>query len=314
MTNIEKQNLIKKLKEKQNAVILSHYYTLPEVQDVADYLGDSLFLAQILSHYSKETKETNAEIILFCGVNFMAETAKILNPNKTVLIPDNSAGCSLADDVCFDELAKWKNSFENPYLISYINCSTTVKAISDVICTSANVLNIVRSAPKNATLLFATDENLGDWVNKTLGLQMKLWKGNCYVHKNFSENNLKENRKKYPDAEIVAHPECPENLLNYADFVGSTTSILNHAKNSEIKEFIVLTESGILHQLKKDSPNKNFITVEGISNSNNICFDMKKNTLDKIISALENLQHEIKIEEKMGLAALKPLEKMLELS
>ena len=307
MTNIEKQNLIKKLKEKQNAVILSHYYTLPEVQDVADYLGDSLFLAQ-------KAKETNAEIILFCGVNFMAETAKILNPNKTVLIPDNSAGCSLADDVCSDELAKWKNSFENPYLISYINCSTTVKAISDVICTSANVLNIVRSAPKNAILLFATDENLGDWVNKTLGLQMKLWKGNCYVHKNFSENNLKENRKKYPDAEIVAHPECPENLLNYADFVGSTTSILNHAKNSEIKEFIVLTESGILHQLKKDSPNKNFITVEGISNSNNICFDMKKNTLDKIISALENLQHEIKIEEKMGLAALKPLEKMLELS
>ena len=305
MTKIEKQNFIKELKEKQNAIILAHYYTQPEIQDVADYLGDSLFLAQ-------KAKETNADVILFCGVNFMAETAKILNPTKTVLLPDDSAGCSLADFVDVDDFVKWKNSFENPYLISYINCSTTVKTISDIICTSANVLKIASSAPKNATILFAPDENLGDWVNKTLCLNMTLWKGSCCVHINFSENHLKECIKNYPDAKVVAHPECPENILNYADFVGSTTAILNYVRKSEENKFIVLTEPGILHQMTKDSPNKTFITVNGKDTvDENICHNMKKNTLDKVIFALENLQPEIIIDERLRLAALKPLEKML---
>jgi quinolinate synthase len=306
--NMNKQNRIQELKEKRNAVILAHYYTLPEIQDIADYLGDSLFLAQ-------KAKETNADTILFCGVNFMAETAKILNPTKTVLLPDDTAGCSLADFVDVDDFLKWKNSFENPYLISYINCSTTVKAISDVICTSANVLKIAQSAPKNATILFAPDENLGDWVNKTLGLNMKTWKGDCCVHIDFSEKHLRECIKNEPDAEVVAHPECPENILNYANFVGSTTAILNYVKKSEKNKFIILTETGILHQMKRDSPDKIFITVNGInSGSENICLNMKKNTLDKVIFALENLQPEIVINEKLRFAALKPLEKMLEQS
>jgi len=193
---MNQQNRIKELKEKRNAVILAHYYTLPEIQDIADYLGDSLFLAQ-------KAKETNADVIVFCGVNFMAETAKILNPTKTVLLPDDTAGCSLADFVDVNDFWKWKNSFENPYLISYINCSTAVKTISDVICTSANVLKIANSAPKDATILFAPDENLGNWVNKTLGLQMKTWKGDCCVHTDFSENHLKECIQNEPERKLL---------------------------------------------------------------------------------------------------------------
>jgi len=305
---MNQQNRIKELKEKRNAVILAHYYTLPEIQDIADYLGDSLFLAQ-------KAKETNADVIVFCGVNFMAETAKILNPTKTVLLPDDTAGCSLADFVDVNDFWKWKNSFENPYLISYINCSTAVKTISDVICTSANVLKIANFAPKNATILFAPDENLGNWVNKTLGLQMKTWKGDCCVHTDFSENHLKECIQNEPDAEVVAHPECPENILNYANFIGSTTAIINYIKNSKKNIFIILTETGIFHQLKKNSPNKIFVPVNGVNTvGENICHNMKKNTIDKVISALENLQPEIIIDEKMRLAALKPLEKMLALS
>jgi quinolinate synthase len=224
-SKIEKLNELKKAK---NAVILAHYYTLPEVQNAADFLGDSLFLAQ-------KAKETQAEIILFCGVNFMAETAKILNPSKKVLIPDKNSFCSLAESVDFDDFTNWKNSFENPFLISYINCSTKIKAVSDVICTSANVVKIAENAPKNATILFATDKNLGNWINKKLNLNMKLWNGNCEVHQNFSEEDLQKKIKEFPEAEVVAHPECPENLLNYANFVGSTTGILNYIKNSAKK-------------------------------------------------------------------------------
>lgn len=304
----DKIKIINELKEKRNAVILAHYYTLPEIQDIADYLGDSLFLAQ-------KAKQSKADVILFCGVNFMAETAKILNPTKIVLLPDETAGCSLADFMDTEECWEWKNSFENPYLISYINSSTTVKAISDIICTSANVLQIAKSAPKNATILFAPDENLGNWVNKSLDLKMKIWNGSCVVHREFSENHLKKCIHNYPDAEVVAHPECPENILNYANFIGSTTSIINYAKKSEKKTFIILTEMGILHQLKKDTTSKVFVPVNRMNvEVDNICYEMKKNTLDKVIFALENLQHEIKINEELRLAALKPLEKMLELS
>ena len=304
MTKIDKQNFIKELAKKRNAVILAHYYTPPEIQDIADYLGDSLFLAQ-------KAKETKADVILFCGVSFMAETAKILNPTKTVLLPDDMAGCSLADFANPDECLEWKKSFENPFLISYINCSTLVKTISDIICTSANVLQIAKSAPKNATILFAPDENLGNWVNKTLGLEMKLWRGNCVVHKEFSENHLRECVQNYPAAEVVAHPECPENILAYADFVGSTTSIINYIKKSDKQTFIILTEPGICHQLAKDTSNKVFVSVNRTGGVENICYEMKKNTLDKVIFALENLQPEIKMNEALRLAALKPLEKML---
>ena len=320
-----KINKLNELKKSKNAVILAHYYTLPEVQNSADFLGDSLFLAQ-------KAKEIQAEIIIFCGVNFMAETAKILNPTKKVLIPDNNSFCSLADSVDFAVFLNWKNSFENPYLISYINCSTEVKAISDVICTSANVLKIAESAPKNSTILFATDENLGNWVNKKLNLNMKLWKGNCVVHQNFSEENLNKKIKQFSKAKVVAHPECPENILKYADFIGSTTGILNfitknfaeekpenNIKNSIKNKFIILTETGISHQLKKmnkNSSDRNFIFVEGKNPNGNICFNMKNNTLDKMISALENqnLESEIEIDENLRIAALKPLEKMLTLS
>ena len=313
----DKIETLNELKEKINAVILAHYYTLPEIQDIADYLGDSLYLAQ-------KAKETNADVIIFCGVNFMAETAKILNPTKIVLIPDNTAGCSLADSVYpIEEFLKWKNSFTNPYLISYINCSTTVKAISDIICTSANALQIAKSAPKDATILFAPDENLGNWINKSLNLDMKIWQGNCIIHNEFSENHLKKCIANYPDAEIVAHPECPENILDYAHFIGSTTSIINHIKKSEKDKFIILTEQGILHQLDKNKSaetpnNKMFIPINKIDFTNeknteipNICYNMKKNTIDKVIFALQNLEPQIKIDENLRLAALKPLEKML---
>jgi quinolinate synthase len=302
------KNRIFELKKQRNAMIFAHYYVADEIQEIADFLGDSLFLAQ-------KAKETNADIILFCGVNFMAETAKILNPSKTVLTPDNTASCSLAECVDIDECLKWKNSFRNPYLISYINCSTQVKTISDVICTSSNVLKIVNSAPKDATVLFAPDENLGNWINKKLGINMQLWKGNCVVHQNYSEKNLIECKKNHPDAKIVAHPECPANLLSYADFVGSTTAIIDFTKQIETQNIIVLTENGILRKLKIDSPNKNFLTVKGMTDDNkqNICFDMKKHTLEKVAAALENLENVVTVAENLSTAALIPLEKMLEI-
>lgn len=307
MTSTSSILRLKELKEKNNAIILAHYYVEPEIQEIADFLGDSLALAQ-------QAKETDADVILFCGVKFMAETAKILNPQKTVLLPDISTGCSLADLSPASDLRKWKNSFENPFLVSYINCSAEVKAISDVICTSSNAEKILKSIPKDKTILFATDKYLGSYIKKKLGIEMEVWKDYCIVHQNFSEEHLRKLIENNADAEVVAHPECSDNLLKYADFVGSTTGIINYTKESNSNKFIVLTELGILHQLKKLSPHKEFLMVNNIEGNCNICKDMKKNTIEGMILALENLSPQIVIDEDLRKKALIPLELMLKLS
>jgi len=298
---------VKELKEKRNAIILSHYYTRNEIQNLSDFVGDSLALSQ-------QAKNTNADIILFCGVHFMAETAKILNHKKIVLLPDITSGCSLADLSNVNDIKHWKGSFKNPFLISYINCSTELKAISDVICTSSNAEKIVNSIQKDKTILFATDNNLGRYLNKKLNIKMEIWKDYCYVHNNFSEKHLKDTITSYPNSDIIAHPECSENILQYADFIGSTTGIINYIKNSNKNEFIVLTEPGIKYKLEKTSPNKKFIFIKNNYGSLNLCTQMKKNTIENVIYSLETLTTEINIEENLRLKALKPLELMLKLS
>ena len=300
----KKQEYIRELAKKNNAIILAHYYVADEIQEIADFLGDSLFLTQM-------AREVKNDIILFCGVNFMAETTKILNPTKKVLVPDNYAYCSLADNFDVLDCIEWKSQFNNPYLISYINSSTEIKTISDIICTSSNAINIVQNAPKDATLLFATDINLGSWLNKKLGIDMKLWNGNCVVHHNYSEEGLKKLIKENPLAEVIAHPECTENILKYANFVGSTTGIINYSKQSNNNIFIVLTEEGVHRKLKLESPNKTFLFVPNQKLEQNICINMKKHNLDKIITSLETLLYEIQINEKSRKAAAIPLERML---
>lgn len=307
MLNKEYIDKIKELKAKTNAIILAHYYVNPEIQEIADFLGDSLALSQ-------RAKKTDADTILFCGVHFMAETAKILNPTKKVILPDIRTGCTLADLSKVEDIEKWKNSFNNPFLISYINCSTKLKAISDVICTSSNAEKIVKSIPKDKTILFATDKNLGSYLSKKLDVKMHVWKDYCRVHNTFSEEHIKELINEHPNADIAAHPECPEHILNYAKYIGSTTGIINYINKSERKEFIILTEPGIKYQLEKNSTDKQYFFVKNECGQNNICINMKKNTIEKIIEALENLSPEITIEEELRLKALKPLELMLELS
>jgi len=303
----KKQNYIRELAKKNNAIILAHYYVADEIQEIADFLGDSLYLTQ-------RAKEAKNDVILFCGVNFMAETTKTLNPTKKVLVPDNYANCSLADNFDVQDCVKWKSQFKNPYLITYINSSTEIKSVSDIICTSSNAINIVRNAPKDATLLFAPDINLGSWLNKKLGIDMKLWNGNCVVHHNYSEEALKKMIKENPKAEVVAHPECTENILEYANFVGSTTGIINYAKQSNNDIFIVLTEEGVRRKLKLESPSKTFLFVPNKNLEQNICHDMKRHNLDKVITALETLSPEIEINEKIRTAAAVPLERMLRVS
>lgn len=304
-------NLIDKLlqlKKERNAVILAHYYQDSIIQDVADFLGDSLALAQ-------NAKKTNADVILFCGVHFMAETAKILNPSKIVVIPDMNAGCSLADSAPAPLFKEWVESHPEHIVISYINCSAEVKAMSDIICTSSNAEKIVNSLPIEQKICFAPDKYLGAFINKKTGRDMVLWNGSCQVHEIFSEMEVINLMNKYPDAEVLAHPECPENILNYADFIGSTNGIINRAAASTANEFIILTEPGIIHHLEKNIPGKVFYPVASITGcSCNECPHMKLNTIEKMISALENLEPRIEMPEELRLRALKPLEKMLELS
>lgn len=297
-----------KLKKDRNAIILAHYYQDDVVQDIADFKGDSLALAQA-------AKEVTNDVIVFCGVHFMAETAKILNPDKIVLLPDLDAGCSLADSAPADKFKEWIDKYPNAVVVSYINCSTEVKAMSDLICTSSNAVKIIESIPKDKQILFAPDKYLGRYLIKQTGRELILWNGSCQVHEQFSETKLIEIMNANPDAEIIAHPECPENILDYADFIGSTTALINYTKSSSSDKFIILTEPGVIHEMKKYSPNKVFLTVPNLSGCNcNNCPYMKLNTLDKIISCLENLEPQIKIEENLRLKALKPLEKMLEIS
>jgi quinolinate synthase len=298
---------INRLRKDRNAVILAHYYTIDEVQDIADYLGDSLYLAQ-------KAKETDADVIVFAGVHFMAETAKILNPTKTVLLPDMNAGCSLADEMNMDEFRTWRAKYPDSVLISYINCSTEVKAMSDIICTSSNAEKIVNSVPLDKMILFAPDRNLGNYLKKKLNREMNVWEGSCEVHREYSFKAAYDLKEKYPEAYFAAHPECPSNILDFVDFIGSTTAIINTVAKRPEKVIVLLTERGVIHELKKIAPDKTYIDVPNNKMGCNICPYMKMNTLEKIAEALEKLEPQINIDESLRLKALKSVERMLELS
>ena len=296
------------LKKQKNAVILAHYYQNPDIQDVADYIGDSLGLAQ-------QAQQTNADIILFAGVHFMAETAKILNPTKKVLIPDMNAGCSLADSCPPQKFSKFKSEHSNHIVISYINCTAEIKALSDIICTSSNAVKIVESLPKDQPIIFAPDKNLGAYINKITGRNMLLWDGACMVHEIFSLEKITKLKIQHPQAQLVAHPECEAIILDKADFIGSTTAILNYVKTNPCKEFIVATETGILHQMIKDSPQKTFIPAPpNNSCACNDCPHMKLNTLEKIYLTLKYEQPELLLSAHLIEAAKKPILRMLSLS
>ena len=299
---------IQKLKAQRNAVILAHYYQDPDIQDVADFMGDSLALAQY-------AKKTDADVILFCGVHFMCETAKILNPEKTVILPDLDAGCSLADSAPTEKFKAWLDANPDHTVISYINCSADVKGMSDIICTSSNAEKIINSLPQDEKIIFAPDKFLGGYLNKKTGRNMLLWDGSCQVHEIFSEKELVKLKVRYPNSKVLAHPECDEKILLHADFIGSTTAIINYAKNSKEEEFIIATEPGVIHQMQKQNPQKRFIPLP--SNDGcacNECPHMRLNTLEKMVNALETLSPQIYMSEDKRLAALKPLERMLELS
>lgn len=299
---------ISHLKKTKNAIILAHYYQDADIQDIADYIGDSLGLAQ-------QAEKTQADIILFAGVHFMAETAKILNPKTKVLIPDLKAGCSLADSCPPTEFAAFKALHPDHVVLTYINCTADIKALSDVIVTSTNAVQIVESFPKDQKIIFAPDKNLGAYINKVTGRNMVLWNGSCMVHEIFSLEKLIKLKAQHPKALILAHPECEAPILEYADFIGSTTAILNFSKKSEAQEFIVLTETGIIHQMQKASPTKTFIPAPpNNSCACNDCPHMKLNTLEKIYVALKYEQPELLMTNELIEKAKKPIVKMLELS
>lgn len=299
---------ISHLKKTKNAIILAHYYQDADIQDIADYIGDSLGLAQ-------QAEKTKADIILFAGVHFMAETAKILNPKTKVLIPDLKAGCSLADSCPPNEFAAFKAAHPNHVVLTYINCTADIKALSDVIVTSTNAVQIVESFPKDQKIIFAPDKNLGAYINKVTGRNMVLWNGSCMVHEIFSLEKLIKLKAQHPQALILAHPECEAPILEHADFIGSTTALLNYSKKSEAQEFIVLTETGIIHQMEKASPTKTFIPAPpNNSCACNDCPHMKLNTLEKIYVALKYEQPELLMSDELIEKAKQPITKMLELS
>lgn len=296
------------LKKERDAVILSHYYQDPDIQEVADFMGDSLALSQ----FAQTVKE---KVILFCGVHFMCETAKILNPQKIVILPDMDAGCSLADSAPIEKFQPWVQQYPNHIVISYINCTTEVKSISDIICTSSNAANIIQSIPKNQPILFAPDKYLGQYLIKQTGRDMVLWDGACQVHLNFSLKALFKLKIRYPNAKILVHPECEQEFLDLADHIGSTTSIINFGVKDSCDTFIIVTEPGVIHQMQKLSPNKTFIPLAGQDGcACNECPYMRLNTIPKMIRALETLEPRIRIDTKLMNKARKPLEKMLELS
>jgi quinolinate synthase len=296
------------LKKDLNAVILAHYYQDPDIQDVADYLGDSLGLSQ-------QAASTNADVIVFAGVHFMAETAKILNPDKLVLLPDLEAGCSLADSCPPAEFAAFKAAHPDHLVVSYINCSAEIKAMSDIICTSSNAVKIVNQIPENQPIIFAPDRNLGRYVMEQTGRDLVLWQGSCIVHETFSEKRLVQLQIEHPDAEIIAHPECEAPVLRHASYIGSTTALLKYSQNSPKQSFIVATEPGIIHQMQKEAPSKRFIPAPGTNNCNcNECPFMRLNTLEKLYLAMKHRQPEITMPEDVRVAALRPIQRMLEMS
>ncbi len=299
---------IEKLKKEKNAVLLAHYYQEPDIQDVADYIGDSLGLAQ-------QAEKTDADMIVFAGVHFMAETAKILNPGKKVVIPDFKAGCSLSDSCPPPLFKKFKEQHPDHIVVSYINCSAGIKALSDVIVTSSNARVIVESFPKDQKIIFAPDKNLGAYINKVTGRNMLLWNGACMVHEIFSLEKITRLKTRHPKAKFIAHPECEEPVLRLADYIGSTTGLLKYTETDDAMEYIVATETGILHQMMKASPNKTFIPAPPTNNcACNDCPHMKLNTLEKLYLCMKYELPEINMEEELRLAALKPIKRMLEIS
>lgn len=297
------------LKRERNAVILAHNYQVGEIQDLADYVGDSLGL-------SYHAKETDANVIVFCGVHFMGETAKIVNPSKKVIIPDMNAGCSLSDSCPADKLEAFLNAHpeKNYYVAAYINCSAGVKALADVICTSGNAQRIVERIPQDRNILFVPDQNLGSWVMEQTGRKMDLWQGNCYVHVEFTRNSIADIRSRYPGAEIVAHPECTYAVRMLADEVCSTEKMVTYCKNSPANEFIIVTESGMLHRLEKEVPGKIFIPGPTELCACNDCRYMKLNTLEKLRDCLDTLSPQIEIEESIRAKAALSVNRMLEWS
>ena len=299
---------IERIKKEKNAIILAHYYQEPDIQDVADFIGDSLGLAQ-------KAQSTDADIIVFAGVHFMAETAKILNPQKKVLLPDLKAGCSLSDSAPPELFKKFKDKYPDHIVITYINCSAGMKALSDIICTSSNAQAIIESLPKEQKIIFAPDKNLGAYLKKKTGRDMVLWNGACIVHEIFSLEKITKLKIRHPEAKVIAHPECEEPVLRVADFIGSTTSLLKYTFENNAREFIVVTETGILHQMQIQSPGKTFIPAPPDNMcACNDCPYMKLNTLEKLYLCMEYEEPQIIMDKQLLIASKKPMERMLEIS
>ncbi|MBW4656061.1 MAG: quinolinate synthase NadA [Kaiparowitsia implicata GSE-PSE-MK54-09C] len=296
------------LKQDLNAIVLAHYYQDPDIQDIADYIGDSLGLSQ-------QAASTDADVIVFAGVHFMAETAKILNPHKLVLLPDLAAGCSLADSCPPDAFAAFKAAHPDHLVVSYINCTAEIKAMSDIICTSSNAVKIIQQIPDDQPIIFAPDRNLGRYVMEQTGRDLVLWQGSCMVHETFSERKIVELQIQHPETEIIAHPECEPAVLRHAHYIGSTTALLNYTQRSDRPSFIVATEPGIIHQMQKATPQKQFIPAPPMNQcACNECPHMRLNTLEKLYLCMRDRQPEITLPADTQTAALKPIQRMLELS
>jgi len=307
--NVNVVEEIAKLKKEKNAVILAHYYQTADIQDIADFIGDSLALSQ-------QAAKTNADIIVFAGVHFMAETAKTLSPQKKVLIPDLNAGCSLADSCKAVDFEKFVNANSNHTVISYVNTTNEIKALTDIICTSSNAVEIVNSLPADEKIIFAPDKNLGNYIQRITGREMLIWDGACHVHREFSLQRILDLKNQYPDAKIIAHPECEKPILIIADFIGSTAALLKFSQTDSATQYIVATESGILHQMQKSSPNKLFIAAppDDSTCACNDCKYMKMNTIEKIYTCLKYEVPEITMDEALRQKAYKPIKRMLEIS
>ena len=311
MMNIVEE--IRRLCEEKNAIIMAHYYQRPEIQDVAHVIGDSLALAQ-------QAAKTDADIIIMCGVHFMAETAKILCPNKRVLIPEPTAGCSLADSCQATDLKAWKEAHPEHMVVSYVNTSAAVKALTDVVVTSSNALKIVEQLPEDKPLLFGPDQNLGRYINQMTGRKMDLWNGGCHVHARFSEEGLLQLKEQYPGAKVLAHPECKQSILQYAEVIGSTQALLNYAiAHPEEKRFIIATESGILHEMQKACPGIEFIPVPAMMDDGHLtqcneCEYMRMITLEKLYECIRGEKNEIFVDDNIATYAIKPIQRMLEMS
>lgn len=308
-TAIEVIEKINALRKEKNAVILAHYYQIPEIQDIADFVGDSLDL-------SRKSAETDAEIIVFAGVHFMAETAKILSPEKKVLLPDLEAGCSLADSCPAGEFRKFREKYPGHIVVSYVNTTAEIKALTDITCTSTNALQIINSIPKDQPVIFAPDRNLGNYLNSLTGRNMIVWDGACHVHEEFSLEKIINLLEKHPGAKLIAHPECTKPVQIAAGFIGSTSALLKFATEDDGQTYIVATESGILHQMKKQNPEKTFIPAPPIDSTCGCsdCEFMKRHTLQKIYESLRDEKFEIELEQELISKAVKPIRKMLELS